>query len=163
MTAAEPEYAEQVYYKKAEAFQKAFGQSIPNRETVLILSPDQINRIEKRLGWKISDKSVPVLFANAGVALVLNEPGKHFPITFMVAISKDRRVKEVIVMVYREKIGSEVRKTRFLKQFSHKSSDDRFEINGDIHGISGATISSWSLAGGVRKALIIAEETGILQ
>ena len=41
---------------------------------------------------------------------------KYNPITFLTAITTDFIVKDVVVMIYREKIGSEVRKKRFLKQ-----------------------------------------------
>jgi electron transport complex protein RnfG len=60
-------------------------------------------------------------------------------------------------MVYREKIGSNVRKKRFLKQYKGKTKDDPLMVDYDIMGISGATISSWSIASGAKKALIMLE------
>eukprot|EP01047_Picozoa_sp_COSAG01_P012236 COSAG01_NODE_547_length_15635_cov_102.896498_4_plen_170_part_00 len=90
-----------------------------------------------------------------GMALILNEKGKYEPITFMACISPDLKIKKVVLMVYREKIGSEVRKNRFLKQFYGKTKDHKLMINQDIDAVSGATISSWTLTKGVKKALLI--------
>ena len=56
-------------------------------------------------------------------------------------------------MVYREDYGSDVRKRRFLKQFRGKSSTDPISVNNDITSISGATMSSYAIANGVREAL----------
>ena len=93
-----------------------------------------------------------------GYALVLDEQGKYQPITIMTCIDSDYKVKDVVLMVYREKIGSEVRKKRFTKQFVNKSSKDKLKVNMDINGISGATISSYSMANAVKKSIAITEE-----
>jgi len=71
---------------------------------------------------------------------------------------KDAKVIDVMIMIYREKIGSKVRKKRFLKQFFGKNTDTPLQIDYDIDGISGATVSSWAVASGVKKGLYIAQE-----
>ena len=47
---------------------------------------------------------------------------------------------------------------RFLKQFIAKKSHDPVQVDQDIMGITGATVSSWAMASGVKKALIMTEE-----
>ena len=61
-------------------------------------------------------------------------------------------------MVYRERRGDGVKRQRFLQQFNGKSSKDPIEVNSDIVHITGSTISSWSMAAGVRKAVVLLEE-----
>jgi Na+-translocating ferredoxin:NAD+ oxidoreductase subunit G len=128
-----------------------------------VLSNEQQDRVKQRLGWELDRHKFQVfrVYKEAdclGYAMIVHEQGKYRPITFLAGLNPDFSVKEVVVMVYREKIGSSVRKKRFLKQFISKKSSDPLHVDQDIMGISGATISSWSLAAGVKKALVILED-----
>lgn len=91
----------------------------------------------------------------AGYAVVCEEIGKHRPITFIVAVSPDGRVKDVALMMYREPVGAEVRYESFLRQFSGKNLDDPIMQHRDIRNISGATLSVLTMSRGVRKALAV--------
>tara|TARA_A100001015_G_scaffold316836_1_gene432155 strand:- start:2558 stop:3085 length:528 start_codon:yes stop_codon:yes gene_type:complete len=90
-----------------------------------------------------------------GYALILDQLGKHYPITFLVTITPDFMVNEVVVLIYREDYGNKVRKKRFLNQFQKKSLSDPIAVNNDITSISGATISSYAIANGVKQSLAI--------
>ena len=120
-------------------------------------------RIEHRLGWGLADDSVFTIYRaieknrDLGYALVGNEVGLYEPITFMVRIGTDRKVSAVHVMVFRESRGGEVRRRRFLSQYSGKSIDSPIRINRDIIGVTGATLSVRALNAGVKKALAIVE------
>ena len=46
-----------------------------------------------------------------------------------------------------------MRRRRFLGQFQGKGSGDPLMINRDLVHLTGATVSSWSIAAGVKKAL----------
>jgi hypothetical protein len=65
------------------------------------------------------------------------------------------KVTDVIILVYRESRGAEVRDPRFLKQFRGKTRRDSVQVDRDILNYSGATLSSQALARGVRKALTL--------
>ena len=52
---------------------------------------------------------------HVGYALVMDEMGKHYPMTFMVHIKPDMTVGNVVFMIYRERIGAEVREKAFFK------------------------------------------------
>jgi hypothetical protein len=58
-------------------------------------------------------------------------------------------------MTYREKRGDAVKRRRFLNQFRDKTDADPIMINRDIVHLTGATVSSWSLAAGVKKAAVL--------
>ena len=59
-----------------------------------------------------------------GRALVVEEIGKHRPITFVVGVRPDGSVNDVAVMAYREAYGGEVRSSRFLRQYRGKAPGD---------------------------------------
>lgn len=115
--------------------------------------------IAERSGSKLPPGPVEVLRVLGkregvlGSALVIEEKGKYRPITFMVGIGSDLKVRGVRVMVYREDRGDEVRHRRFLRQYVGKGMDDPIRAPGDIDNITGATISVGSMNRGVRRAL----------
>ncbi len=163
LCADQPVLYEQVYYTLDNALEEVFPKANRFEIKTLDITPDIQSAIEERLGWAINEKQFLVHQAfqgqtSMGFALVLDELGKYYPITFMTSITPDFKVNEVVVMVYREKIGASVRKKRFLNQFRHKNSKDPLVVDQDITGITGATVSSWALSAGVKKALVLTEE-----
>jgi Na+-translocating ferredoxin:NAD+ oxidoreductase RnfG subunit len=96
-----------------------------------------------------------------GYAVIDDEQGLHQPITFATRLSPRGMVERVEIMVYREPRGDEVRDVRFRQQFQGKTSQDPLRLNRDIDAVSGATVSSASLAVGVRRATILVEELAL--
>lgn len=159
--AEQPEYYEQIYLSEAAALKQVFGDLTPEKRQFTISSA-QKQILQKRLRRKLPETSLTVwLGLRQGkperYALILDEEGKHFPITFIVALTPQATVTQVAVMVYRERRGDGVKRSRFLNQFIGKSGKDALEINTDIIHLTGATISSWSIAAGVRKAIALLE------
>ena len=93
-----------------------------------------------------------------GYAVVDDENGLHKPITFATKISPSGVVQDLEIMVYREARGGQIREARFRKQFRGKTSRDRLEVSHDIDIISGASISSVSMATGVKRVAILIDE-----
>ncbi|MFQ5684703.1 MAG: FMN-binding protein [Candidatus Binatia bacterium] len=92
-----------------------------------------------------------------GYALIVEEIGKHRPITFVVGITPDGKVRDVAVMVYREPYGGAVRYRRFLKQYRGKGLRAPLLPYRDIRNVTGATLSCYSMGRGVRKALALVQ------
>ena len=88
-----------------------------------------------------------------GFARVGNVIGKDQPITFLVAMDPDDRLKDVDILVYREPYGGEVAYEPWRKQFRGKSVADPVRVGKDIRSISGATISVHAVTAGVRRML----------
>ena len=89
-----------------------------------------------------------------GFAEVGNVIGKSEPITFLVAIAPDDRLKDVDILVYREPRGGEVAYEAWRKQFRGKTAADSVRVGkGGIRSISGATISVHAVTAGVRRML----------
>jgi Na+-translocating ferredoxin:NAD+ oxidoreductase RnfG subunit len=92
-----------------------------------------------------------------GFAVITEEIGKHRPITFIVGIKPDGKVKDVAMMAYREAYGGEVRDRRFMRQYHEKDLTAPLLPYRDIVNIAGATLSVQSIGRGVRKALALAQ------
>jgi len=88
-----------------------------------------------------------------GFAEVGNVIGKDQPITFLVAIGPDDRLKDVDILVYREPRGGEVAYEAWRKQFRGKTAADSVRVGRGIRSISGATISVHAVTAGVRRML----------
>lgn len=157
------EHYEQVYLTEPQALKVA----IPDAEQVVprVLTPsaEVRQRMERRLGRKLEEPSYTIYEGRTGgkpvgYAMIMHEKGKYYPITFVVGFKPDGSVLDAAVMVYREKRGDAVRRRRFLNQFVGKTVDDPLMINRDLVHLTGATVSSWSIAAGVKKAAVILEE-----
>ena len=88
-----------------------------------------------------------------GFAQVRHVRGKDQPITMLVAIDPDNRLKDVDILVYREPYGGEVAYEAWRRQFRGKSAEDSLRVGREIRGISGATISVNAVTVGVRTAV----------
>lgn len=157
-----PEYYEQVYLTEKQALDMVFH-DLKVEKKEITMTTEQKKNIQKRLKRKIKEDTYTVFIGKKDgkeekYAFILDEQGKHFPMTFIVSLDNKANVDQVAVMVYREKRGDGVKRKRFLNQFKNKNSKDPIEIDNDIVHITGATISSWSMTAGVKKAVVLTEE-----
>jgi hypothetical protein len=95
-----------------------------------------------------------------GFVIVVEEIGKHRPITYAVAVGADGKVRDLVVLVYREAYGGEVRYPRFLKQYAGKTLADPMLAYRDIKNISGATLSVEATGRAARKAIAVLKALG---
>lgn len=124
------------------------------------LTTTQRDQLQKQTGLRFPEKEHRFFVGSAegkatGYAVEMNEVGKHEYITFMVGITPEGKVGDVIVMQYREARGGEVKEQRFLRQFHGKQLKDPLKVNQDIVNYTGATLSSHAIARGVKKALAL--------
>lgn len=88
-----------------------------------------------------------------GFAAVANVTGKDQPITFLVAMDAEDRLKDVDILVYREPYGGEVAYDAWRRQFRGRTAADSLRVGREIRSISGATISVHAVTLGVRRLL----------
>jgi transcriptional regulator of nitric oxide reductase len=88
-----------------------------------------------------------------GFAAVGNVIGKDQPITFLVAIDRADRIKDIDILVYREPYGGEVAYEPWRRQFRGARASDSLRVGKEIRSISGATISVHAVTLGVRRLL----------
>jgi hypothetical protein len=88
---------------------------------------------------------------------ILEEIGKEQPITFGIVVN-DGQVEQVKVLAFRESRGDEIRYPAFTQQFKQLTLVDK-QLDGQIDGISGATMSVRAMTVMVTLALYLAEIT----
>jgi electron transport complex protein RnfG len=155
--------AEASYFSSRAVLAEFFPRSERVTYRTFALDAATRTRLARRLGYAPARDRYTVFVALThdrvdGYAVIDDEQGLHQPITFATRLSPRGVVERMEIMVYREARGDEVRDPRFRAQFVGKTSRDRLRINGDLDAVSGATVSSASLATGVRRALILVEE-----
>ena len=151
--------AQQELLTREQALREIFPEAAKTLDETRTFSAAQRSRLEHDLGRRIDEDEIVVtrVFdpsgARPGYAVVTEEIGKYRPMTFMVGVTADLKVKDVVVLVYRESRGGDVKRRRFLNQYRGKTVHDAIDVNRDIINISGATISVRSLNAGVKRVL----------
>lgn len=153
----------ELYYTPEEALEKAFPGAEEIKKEVVRLDAEARERVAKAVGHPLHEEVFEIYQGMRegrvlGYAVIGEELGKFRPITSMVVVGPEGRIKEVLVLVYRESHGADVRRKRFLHQYTGRGLRDPLRINQDITSISGATISVISMNAQVRKALNVIHE-----
>ena len=90
-----------------------------------------------------------------GFAVLAKARSKFDDFEYMIYYDQNKSIKAVRVMVYREDYGGEIASKRWLKQFVDKTSESPIEIDRDIQGISGATISYRAITTGIKNITLL--------
>lgn len=151
------------YFTTQQVLREFFPKSEKVSYRKLKLEPAEVAVLQERLGYRPARPEYVVFVATTGehvdgYAIIDDEKGQHELITFAVKLSATGVVERQEVMVYRESYGEEITDPRFRKQFVGKTAKDPVRAGQDIDVVTGATISSRSMAIGVRRALILVEE-----
>ena len=144
-----------------QALKQVFPKALAFDKKIVALSEEQIRRIEETAGVIFSEgHSVKVIAYSVkegaqvgGYALEDTVKGKWGGIHYLVALTLEGNVVEVVILDYKEIRGKPIAKRRFLRQYLGKTAQDPLQVRKDIDGVTGATISSRSLTEGVRKLL----------
>ena len=156
---------EGIFLKEEEAPKAVFPDATFFLRKVIPSTPGLKEKIKQRMGktpasiWEdsyitfVAKKDETIL----GYAVIVEEIGKHRPITFIVGVGTDHKIKDAALMVYREAYGGEVRDRRFLQQYKGKQLKDPLLPYRDIQNISGATMSVEAIGRGSKKALALVE------
>ncbi len=159
MLGSPPAIADDEVYQKPAAFvAAAFDGTAPEPKILWItrkLKPAVREILDRDLGqlrvryWARARRTV----------WVLDEIGKTKPITTGIVI-EDGRIEQLKPLVYRESHGWEVRYPFFTDQFKGMSLTDKAKLNGQVDGISGATLSVGALKRLARLALYLDSQVG---
>ena len=88
-------------------------------------------------------------------AILDNVKGKTMPITFLTIFDKNKKIKDISIIKYREPYGGEIGSKKWLKQFDAYNDSSNYKVGKEISAISGATISVHSISKGIRKLSIL--------
>jgi len=156
---------EGIFLKEDDAAKAVFPEATAFERRVIRSNAELREKIQQRLvktKSSIWEDSYTTFIAKKGdtilgYAVIVEEIGKHRPITFIVGVGVDRKIKDVALMTYREAYGGEVRDRRFLQQYKGKQLKDPLLPFRDIQNISGATMSVEAIGRGSKKALALVE------
>jgi hypothetical protein len=156
---------EGIFLKEEDAPKAVFPDATSFLRKVIPSNAELKDNIKQRMGktltslWEdsyvtfVAKKGETIL----GYAVIVEEIGKHRPITFIVGVGSDHKIKDAALMVYREAYGGEVRDRRFLQQYKGKQLKDPLLPYRDIQNVSGATMSVEAIGRGSKKALALVE------
>jgi FAD:protein FMN transferase len=150
------------YLREDQALRLVFPRVQSIRAEEHTLTGQQRAGVEHQLRYRLAQDRYRVYLGESngvveGYALILNEIGKEEFITFIVSVTPQFRVHRVALMVFRESRGWEVEDPRFTNQFRGKSANDPLQVNVDIVGVTGATLSCRALCKGTKKAVALCE------
>lgn len=141
-----------------EAFIKeVFGQT-PPKPKVIWLTGDLKSQVAKILQHPYPKLRVKYWRKGGKSAWVLDEIGKEKPITVGIVVH-DGKISELRVLAFRESRGWEVKQPFFTRQFEQAGLNDHDQLNKDIDGITGATLSVRALKKLARMALFLHNRT----
>lgn len=144
-----------LYMSDTEFLASVFAESIPPASQFIVTS-ELREQIEDILDHRFPGLRLRYWQHGEATAWVLDEIGKHEPITIGVSIDAGR-VGSVRVLEYRESRGSEVRFSYFTDQFLGAVLKDGSALDRPIDGITGATLSVNAVQNVVRVALLLDE------
>jgi hypothetical protein len=155
---APPVHAATVYETQAQFLERAFGASAP-APAVIWLSGERKAAVSEMLGHDYPALRLRYWCRDSRSAWVLEELGKELPITTGVIIDGDV-ISSLRVLTYRENRGGEVVAPAFTDQFNGVGLNGGGELQAEIDGISGATLSVRALTRLAAVALYLDAESG---
>lgn len=145
--------AADVYLEPEKFLSEAFDGNVP-KPSVLWIAGDTRDAVEKILGHSAGALRVRYWARGKRSAWILEEIGKTEPITTGIVVDNGA-IARVNVLVYRESRGWEVRYPFFTDQFKGATLTAMNELDNNINGISGATLSVRALTRLARIALLL--------
>lgn len=144
-------------YLEPEAFLAGAFDGDPPQPSVLWLSGTTRDVVEEILGHDYRGIRVRYWQRGTRTAWILEEIGKHEPITTGLIVDQGELVR-IRVLIYRESRGWEVRHDFFTEQFEGAELVEDRRLDRPIDGISGATLSVRALTKLARVALYLHEQ-----
>jgi len=135
-------HARGVYQTDKDFLNEVFDNSPPKSKKIMLVGEVR-KSVEKILKHPYGSLRIRYWKKDEKTAWILEEIGKTEPITFGVVI-KDNQIENIKVLEFREIRGWEVRYPAFTKQFMGASLEG-MQLDRNIDGISGATLSVWAM------------------
>lgn len=127
------------YFSNQEFLDYAFPNSKPESK-LLILNSELKSKAEEILHHKYHGRRIRYWQEGGKTVWILDEIGKELPIT-MGFIIEENHITEIKLLVYREERGGEVHEKFFMDQFDGAILTQNHNLDRDIDGITGATLS----------------------
>jgi len=156
LLAATPSFAE-VFMNQEEALKMAFPPEANVERISAFLTEEQVSAIEKRAESKLESPLVTyyrgeIDNAPAGYAFFETDLVRTMPETYMVVLSPVGEVKFVEILAFHEPMDYLPRK-KWFSFFKKKQLNDSLRVKRDIRNVTGSTLTTRAITGGVRRVL----------
>ena len=131
--------AQSDYLAPEEFLHQSFGSVVPESNTIWV-SGELRKMATAILGHNPSSLRVRYWGDKDRSAWIIDEIGKTEPITFGVTVNQGK-IENIKVLAFRESRGWEIKHSFFSKQFLGAGLTGAQQLNKNIDGISGATLS----------------------
>ena len=142
-----------VYQKPSDFIRSACGGQIPTSKYLTLTSSHQ-SKIRRLMGHEYRPARVRYWTHKGKMVVILDEIGKTRPITTGYVVNKGK-IEYVKMLIYRETIGAEVRRTSFTNQFKGAVLGTSGKLSRRVNNIAGATLSTRAMMEMGRVALYL--------
>ena len=142
-----------VYQKPSDFIRSACGGQIPTSKYLTLTSSHQ-SKIRRLMGHEYRPARDRYWTHNGKMVVILDEIGKTRPITTGFVVNKGK-IEHVKMLIYRETIGAEVRRTSFTNQFKGAVLGASGKLSRRVNNIAGATLSTRAMMEMGRVALYL--------
>ncbi len=153
LAAAPALQAKSIYQTAPDFIAEVFAPATPEAKS-LWLTPELKSAGSDILGRKLKGLRMRYWQSGGKTAWILDEIGKELPITIGVVVNENS-VETVKILAFRESRGWEVRYPSFTDQYRNAGLTDARQLNQQIDGITGATLSVRAVSKVVRLALFL--------
>jgi len=154
-----------IYYSKQEAMELAFGKEAKIETLSLFLTEEQIAEVEKLGRVKLDSKLYSFYVgkrdgAILGYAAIETQTVRTKPETLLIVLTPEGQLERIVVLAFHEPPEYQP-PDRWFGKLQGRGLDE-LELNRGVDSISGATLSTRSTLGSVRKVLAL-YQIGIAQ
>ncbi|MEN8130307.1 MAG: FMN-binding protein [Pseudomonadota bacterium] len=142
-----------IYQQPVDFIAKTFANHPPEPKA-LFLRGETKKQVKDILGHRYSKLRIRYWLDGKRSVWVLDEIGKERPITAGIVVNK-QKIERIKVLIFRESRGWEVRHDFFTEQFIDSALNSRFNLDRQIDGITGATLSVRAVTRLARVALYL--------
>lgn len=144
---SEKEFIQQVFPESSQPVKKVLWLNQSLQQKIATILDHQYPKLRLKY-WKYGEQTV----------WFLEKIGKEKPITFGISI-KDNQIHEIKVLAFRESRGGEIRMQAYTDQYKQLSIDNENQLDKQVDGITGATMSVNAMKKISRMALMLAKIT----
>lgn len=144
-------------YQEPDEFIAEVFAGDPPAPRVLWVKKNLREPIKEIMGHSLGSLRVRYWAQDGKVAWILEEIGKDLPITTGLVVNNGK-LERIKVLIFRESRGWEVRHNFFTNQFNDAALTNVYELDRNIDGVSGATLSVRALTRLARLALFLTQQ-----
>lgn len=148
-----------VFHAKKEALAIAFPEADDVETKSFFLTEEQIDHIQNLAKAPIDAKVVAFYIGRKGesmlgYAFIETHIVRTLPETFLIVLSPEGTIQRVLTLAFYEPLEY-LPTDRWIAQFDNKQLSPELQLQRDIHGITGSTLTARAVTRGVRKVLAL--------